>query len=553
MKNSFTIKHYETDFLCIGGGIAGLMAAIRAADLGLQCTIVEKANVKRSGSGGLGNDHFICYLPEVHGDYETFIDDVLRLQNGDRLRQMGHEWAKKFFYATNDIVKLWESWGIPMKHNGEYYFAGHSLPGRTRAFLKYSGRDQKLILTKEAQKRGVQIHNRRTAYEILFDSKGNIAGAAAVDTRENILHVYRAKSILISTGLVNNLWPFGRQSAVGATPDMLNLTGDGRMIAYRAGAELCNLELPSLHSGIKYFSRNGQATWEGVLRDVTGRPLGPFLEKPEPLYGDITMEVRKELIEETNHSERGPVFMDMYGLTQEQMDTMHHWLKQEGNYTLLRHFEQEGVNLMDTAVEFATYPLLMPPSSGIAFNADSETNIKGLYAAGDEGYGGIAGACVTGWWAAESASKFSQNKTLCGENEFDARVQEISDTLSAMLNRNNGAHWKEALQALQNITWDYCGPIRSQAGLEHGLSHLRRIREKLSEQLKAENPHELTLCISILNLYDLAELVFLMALERKESRGYHKRADFVLSDLRLNGKKHYICKNKNNETTMTWR
>ncbi len=553
MSTDFSVNHYETDFLCIGGGIAGLMAAIRAADLGMQCTVVEKANVRRSGSGGLGNDHFICYIPEVHGDYETFIDDVLRLQNGDRLRQMGADWARKFFFKTNEIVKLWESWGIPMKYNGEYYFAGHSLPGRTRAFLKYSGRDQKLVLTKEAQKRHIQIPNRRMAYELLHDENGAVKGAVAVDTREKVLHVYRAKAVLLSTGLVNNLWPFGRQSHVGATPDMLNLTADGRMMAFKAGVELCNLELPSLHSGIKYFSRNGQATWEGVLRDVTGRPLGPFLEKPEPLYGDITMEVRKELIEEANQSERGPIFMDMYGLSEEQMDTMHHWLRQEGNYTLLRHFEQENVDLMDTAVEFATYPLLMPPSSGIAFNADSETNVPGLYAAGDEGYGGIAGACVTGWWAAESADKFIKDKERCDVSCFEERIAEISENFSAMLGRDKGADWKEALQALQNITWDYCGPVRSAASLEHGLSHLRRVRQKARETLKAENPHELVLCLGMLNLYDLAELVFLMANERKESRGYHRRADYVLPDLRLNGKKQYIRKTLNNEICMTWR
>lgn len=83
------------------------------------------------------------------------------------------------------------------------------------------------------------------------------------------------------------------------------------MMAYRAGAELCNLEMPALHSGIKYFSRNGQATWEGVLRDPRGRPLGPFLDAPNPLYGDITMEVRKEFIDEANREGRGPIFMDM--------------------------------------------------------------------------------------------------------------------------------------------------------------------------------------------------------------------------------------------------
>ena len=66
------------------------------------------------GSGGLGNDHFICYIPEVHGDYATFISDIMKLQNGDRLRQMGPEWAKSFFMKTWDIVRLWDEWGIPM-------------------------------------------------------------------------------------------------------------------------------------------------------------------------------------------------------------------------------------------------------------------------------------------------------------------------------------------------------------------------------------------------------------------------------------------------------
>lgn len=551
-QSQFTISRYDTDFLCIGGGIAGLMAAINAADSGLKCIIVEKANIKRSGSAGLGNDHFICYIPEVHGEYETFIEDVLRLQNGDRLRQMGPEWARKFFFKTNEIVKMWDAWGIPMKHEGSYYFAGHSLPGRTRAFLKYNGRDQKSVLTSQAKKRGVEIHNRRMGYELLLNDDGSVAGAVAVDTRERALYVYHAKAVLLGTGLVNNLWPFCSRGSVGATPDMLNLTADGRMMAFRAGAELCNLEMPSLHSGIKYFSRNGQATWEGVLRDPSGKPLGPFLDAPNPLYGDITMEVRKEFIEESNKEGRGPIFMDMTGLTEKQMETMHHWLRQEGNYTLLRHFRQEGVDLMDTAVEFATYPLLMPPSSGIVFNDRSETCVPGLYAGGDEGYGGIAGAAVTGWWAADAAAEYVRNKKTCADTDADAVVGRVVQRFNAMLDRESGAHWTEALQALQNITWDYCGEVRSAAGMEHGLSHLRRVHEHALATLKAENPHELSMCLGILNLYELAELMFEMALERRESRGYHKRADFRLPDLRLNGKKHYIRKD-GDHNLMSWR
>ena len=67
----------ETDVLCVGGGIAGLMAAIRASDLGAKVIVAEKGNTLRSGAAGCGNDHFWCYIPEVHGsNLEAFIDEV---------------------------------------------------------------------------------------------------------------------------------------------------------------------------------------------------------------------------------------------------------------------------------------------------------------------------------------------------------------------------------------------------------------------------------------------------------------------------------------------
>ena len=76
-------KHIETDVLCIGGGIAGLMAAIRAAECGSRVVIAEKSNILYSGSRGLGNDHFRCYIPEVHGnDIEPLIDEFQRGQQG---------------------------------------------------------------------------------------------------------------------------------------------------------------------------------------------------------------------------------------------------------------------------------------------------------------------------------------------------------------------------------------------------------------------------------------------------------------------------------------
>ena len=59
--------HLSTDVLVVGGGIAGLSAAISARASGVGVLIAEKANTLRSGSGATGNDHFLCYIPEKHG------------------------------------------------------------------------------------------------------------------------------------------------------------------------------------------------------------------------------------------------------------------------------------------------------------------------------------------------------------------------------------------------------------------------------------------------------------------------------------------------------
>ena len=80
----------ETDFLCVGGGIAGLMAAIRAREFGVDVVVVEKSNTLTSGAGGAGNDHFVCYIPEVHGpDIQLFIKELMRGQMGPMCQMLG--------------------------------------------------------------------------------------------------------------------------------------------------------------------------------------------------------------------------------------------------------------------------------------------------------------------------------------------------------------------------------------------------------------------------------------------------------------------------------
>ena len=73
------IEHVHADVLCVGGGIGGLMAAIRASELGAKAVVAEKGNALHSGKGGGGCDHYLCYIPEIHGsDMDAFIGEMLQ-------------------------------------------------------------------------------------------------------------------------------------------------------------------------------------------------------------------------------------------------------------------------------------------------------------------------------------------------------------------------------------------------------------------------------------------------------------------------------------------
>ena len=86
------------------------MAAISAADQGASVVVAEKANAKRSGSGATGNDHFTCYIPEVHGDDVNVA--VKELFNSLLGGYQDVSLACTFFPQSFDRVKDWHQWGI---------------------------------------------------------------------------------------------------------------------------------------------------------------------------------------------------------------------------------------------------------------------------------------------------------------------------------------------------------------------------------------------------------------------------------------------------------
>jgi len=544
------VKHeiVETDVLCVGGGIAGLMAAIRARELGAEVVVADKGNTLRSGAGASGNDHIFCYMPEIHGqDINEAIQVWRKWSVGGKVAaRRGAAWMQTWFERSFEVVKLWESWGIPMKYRDEYEFAGHAFPGHLVMTLKYAGQDQKRILTTEAKKRGVKIVNRVNVFDLLGNP--NLTGAVGIHTREDKVVEFRAKSVILGTGGCIRLYPGPTPGWMANTEWTFGITGAGRAMAYRFGADLVDMEMSYHHAGPKYFARIGKATWVGVLRDPQGKPAGPFLSEPSRKYGDVAGDVYQTLFEDYAKSGRGPVYMDCRGISDEDYEYMTYWLQNEGNIALLSHMEEEGIDPRKHPVEFMTFG--WTHTGGVYFDEKSETSIKGLYAAGDEFGSGISGAAVFGRIAGENAAKFAKGAELPPRNPDE--IEDRKKLLKDMRGRELGPSWKEANTALQQVMVDHASSARSDTMLNAGLNHLRRLKEKARATMIARNQHELMRCMEVLDLLDLGELVFISAGDRKETRGTHVRTDYPFTNPLL-GEGLHLIKNVHGIAITDWK
>jgi succinate dehydrogenase/fumarate reductase flavoprotein subunit len=544
------IETIESDVLCVGGGIAGLMAAISAREVGATVVVAEKGNALYSGRGRAGNDHFWCYIPEVHGsDMDSFLKECLK---GPKLRIMQAGTSMKvlrtFLETSFEVVKLWDSWGIPMKHDGKWEFSGHSFPGDIFTHLKYKGHGQKRVLTNRALEKGARIVNRVMIFDLLHDDSG-VCGALGVDTRENKIFLFKAKSVILGTGVVERLYPSPVPGWMASTPGCLSLTGDGRAMTYRAGATLVGPESPKRHMGPRYFARYGQATWIGVLRDPHGKPIGPYVTKPDRRYGDMTMEARSTILEDYLKSGRGPVYMDCRGISEEDYAYMMEAFVHEGLTAMINYLKDEKVDLRKHPVEFGTYHIY--PEAKIWINEKAETSVKGLYAAGDESIVSIGPAATYGWIAGHSAATFARGAGL-PDRISGAYIEEKGSMIQEMLTREQGPDWKETNIALQQVMQDYVGLVRTETLMSAGLSYVRRLKEKATSSMVARNRWELTRALETLNLLDLGELVFLAARERKETRALHNRPDYPLTDPVLDGKAIFV-KQVDGKPLMEWK
>ncbi len=543
------------DVFVAGGGNGGMSAAISAADAGAKVILAEKANTLRSGAGATGNDHFQCYIPEIHGSFEEGLNLLIHDRPGFAGRDM--DLIEAFMKESFDVVKEWDSWGINMRPHGYWEFTGHTLPWVQGTHLKYEGVNQKPIMTREALSRGVTILNRCPFLDLLTDEDGQITGAVCVDLsgEEAALQPVYAGSVILATTNCNTLTGSSRMGWPSNTYwSPSGGAGEAVAAAYHAGAVMVGFGVscgmaPANIAATRFMRRGGARTWVGTYTDLQGNPYGPIGEvtdfdvfnpgtpgpshqvtRPDWTTGEYTQYL-PENHQKTAYLEGHPVFMSFAFNSEEDNEYMKWSLLHEGNSATLDHLEQEGFDFHRHMIEFCDCGNAGGKCGGIDTDGEGKTNVPGLFAAAGmigNSLPGLSPAVVSGRIAGRNAAAFSAGravKRVDSRNRIEAAKERIERILASEVSQATPS-WQEGDTAIRQTLWEYCGSgIVSEDFFTLAQLHLDRIGEKLKD-LHAASPHELMRCLGVQASLECAKIAVAAGRERKESRGSYKHADY---------------------------
>lgn len=265
------VNRLKCDVLVLGGGIAGCRAAIAAAKEGANVIVVDKAPIKRSGTGGTGHDHWLSAAtnPASKVTPEEFVEKggqnwmvgpikyILPKTSWDTLAEL--EEMGLIIRDAKDEFK-----GAPFRDEKSKLLYCYDYENKIGIRL-YGGNQHKPTLDKEIERLHIKKVERVMATKLLYrdiDGKRYVNGAVGIHAQTGEAYVFEAKKVIITTGIVYGMWTY-RNDVLGATSEFgdPNSSGDGHAMAWDIGAEVTNME--SAGTKAANGAVNGQPAYGG--------------------------------------------------------------------------------------------------------------------------------------------------------------------------------------------------------------------------------------------------------------------------------------------------
>ncbi len=509
----------EADVLIIGGGSAGAMAAIRAKEVNPDQKVVvfEKGEIKYSGCIARGMDAMnIVAVPDI-ATAELYVESNSIACDGIMDEPVNYRMAERSY----EVMKKLESWDVcfPKDDNGDYEVLKIHPKGRFCVTMKEP--ELKAILANKALDLGVTVMNRTMAVRLLKDGE-RISGAIGMNVRTGELLVCRAKSVILSSGGTARFGLPDNGHLYGVY-DFPGNTGDGYCLAYRAGAELSGFE----YTLVYYITKDINAPLLYITLTRGAKLLNAFGERRDQDHPNPA----KMWLE---HMEgKGPLRIRMDHLPEEKIKEIEEILFTTERPACERFHAGRDNDFRSGEVEMWPTEVYLCGGhglTGVRVNENAETNVPGLYAAGDTSLvarGHLSGALVIGEVAAEYASDFSAKNgdVTVDKNQVESFQKELEARLAQ---KNNPISIEEFEFKVRRMISDYLKPPKNEYKLNRALWWMDRFRKELKTMVRISDIHDLFKCLEVENIIQSATMCAVASKERKESRWvpWHYRTDY---------------------------
>lgn len=523
------IERSETDLLCIGGGFGGLFAALEARKHGVRdVLIVDKGAVGLTGQSKMAAGATI-YL-HAGDDLESWADAIFWGQAG----LCNQDMVEAFLSSSSDRLRELEAMGVV--YRGGWGPKYSRLPSRgltpilMTLFPQYQGLTGGSALTaalrKQALRLGVRFCDQVFVSDLVVQD-GRAVGAIGLHRRTAEPHLFRASAVVIAACDCSFR---GNYACVEAT------TGDAFAMAYRAGAELDNMEFLCCNTGPVDFNFEGT----GAAGQMGARFLNARDEAFMPRYrpeGDRAElnYVVQAMAREIRASNGPPFYFDFRGLpdgAQGAFRSMGGWMPRN-----LARLEEAGATPFGTKPEWIANVQTL--RGGIKTDVRCRSSLEGLFAAGTAQ--SMGPGLFNGWSSGKSMWSGATAGTSAAEYLRGADAATLDRTLVRELEARLEARPIDAARGdlslaeittrLQRTIFSYETSImKSEASLARARREIAALSEQALPRARIADPHELVRFEETANMLLVADLFLRASLLRTETRSDHFREDFPHAD-----------------------
>jgi fumarate reductase flavoprotein subunit len=535
------------DIILIGGGGAGLRAAIAAAEQSskLSIAVVSKVYPMRShtvsAEGGTAAVMREYDSLDLHCRDTIFGADFLADQ--DAVEEFVRE-------APGELIQL-EHWGCPWSRDPDGRVSVRSFGGmsvdRTCFAADKTGFHMLHALFQTSLKHdNIVRYDEFYATSLLADD-GKIRGVTAINIYNGRMEAIAGKAVILCTGGGGRVFPFTTNAAIK--------TGDGMAMAYRAGVPLKDMEFVQYHptglpgTGILITEASrGEGGWlknKDGYRYLQDYGLGPPTDKPTHRKMELGP---RDILSRCHMQEyyKGRTFEGPYG-HYVHLDLRH--LGEEiinRKLPFVRELASKYVGIDPVYEPIPVRPVVHYMMGGVHTDKNGKTPVEGLYAAGETACVSINGAnrlgsnsltelLVFGTRAGRAAVQYAASQPASSQR-LEALARDEQQRLDRRFLKKQGGREKIATirQEMQKAMEDGCGIYRKEDDMKKTCQVLRQLRERFADIAIEDRGDvfntQLTAALELDFMLDVAEAVAHSALNRKESRGSHTRTDFPKRD-----------------------